>query len=291
MKLALIVAGLMAGAASIVPIQASAATIFGVDENNRLVTFDSASPSTMLSSIQITGSSSSFQALDFRPVNNALYGLSTNRQVFTINTATGVATAVGSTLALGGNSFGFDFNPTIDRVRIVSNTDRNYVFNPENGSVVGAPTAAPLAFAAGDPNQGANPGVTAAAYTSSTFGAAAGTTQLYVLDTDLDVLARQNNNGGVLTTVGGFGADLGSRTSFDISGTDAFAFNGSTLYRVDLNSGALTSLGNTDRGLFGIAIAAPAVPEPATWAMMMLGFGAVGYAMRRRPKMRYQQAI
>ena len=25
-----------------------------------------------------------------------------------------------------------------------------------------------------------------------------------------------------------------------------------------------------------------AVPEPATWAMMLLGFGAVGYAMRRR---------
>ena len=26
----------------------------------------------------------------------------------------------------------------------------------------------------------------------------------------------------------------------------------------------------------------PAVPEPATWAMMLLGFGAAGYAMRRR---------
>lgn len=29
-----------------------------------------------------------------------------------------------------------------------------------------------------------------------------------------------------------------------------------------------------------------AVPEPATWGMMMLGFGAVGYAMRRRAKVR-----
>ena len=26
----------------------------------------------------------------------------------------------------------------------------------------------------------------------------------------------------------------------------------------------------------------PAVPEPATWAMMLLGFGAAGYSMRRR---------
>ena len=27
-----------------------------------------------------------------------------------------------------------------------------------------------------------------------------------------------------------------------------------------------------------------AVPEPATWALMMLGFGGVGYAVRRKPK-------
>ena len=25
-----------------------------------------------------------------------------------------------------------------------------------------------------------------------------------------------------------------------------------------------------------------AVPEPATWAMMLLGFGAIGFGMRRR---------
>ncbi|WP_394647792.1 PEPxxWA-CTERM sorting domain-containing protein [uncultured Sphingomonas sp.] len=34
-----------------------------------------------------------------------------------------------------------------------------------------------------------------------------------------------------------------------------------------------------------------AVPEPATWAMMILGFGVVGYAMRRRPAARFAQAI
>nr|WP_240047570.1 PEPxxWA-CTERM sorting domain-containing protein [Sphingomonas panacisoli] len=31
-------------------------------------------------------------------------------------------------------------------------------------------------------------------------------------------------------------------------------------------------------------VAAGAVPEPATWAMMLAGFGAIGFAMRRRPK-------
>lgn len=34
-----------------------------------------------------------------------------------------------------------------------------------------------------------------------------------------------------------------------------------------------------------------AVPEPATWALMILGFGVVGYSMRRRPAVRFSQAI
>ncbi len=32
----------------------------------------------------------------------------------------------------------------------------------------------------------------------------------------------------------------------------------------------------------GTVNVAPPVPEPATWAMMLMGFGAVGFAMRRR---------
>ncbi|NUS99710.1 MAG: PEP-CTERM sorting domain-containing protein [Sphingomonas sp.] len=35
-------------------------------------------------------------------------------------------------------------------------------------------------------------------------------------------------------------------------------------------------------GVMGGHIDIAAVPEPATWAMMFLGFGAVGYALRRR---------
>jgi hypothetical protein len=35
-------------------------------------------------------------------------------------------------------------------------------------------------------------------------------------------------------------------------------------------------------GSFGGSVAFNAIPEPATWAMMLLGFGAVGFAMRRR---------
>lgn len=44
----------------------------------------------------------------------------------------------------------------------------------------------------------------------------------------------------------------------------------------------------TQSGSFGgtVAFAAtPAVPEPGTWAMMLLGFGGMGVAMRRRRRM------
>jgi hypothetical protein len=34
-----------------------------------------------------------------------------------------------------------------------------------------------------------------------------------------------------------------------------------------------------------------AVPEPTTWAMMLVGFGAVGYSMRKRAAPRLVQAI
>ena len=48
--------------------------------------------------------------------------------------------------------------------------------------------------------------------------------------------------------------------------------------------GTVSSAGNTfaDYDNFNIRLATGAVPEPATWGMMILGLGAAGYAMRRR---------
>jgi hypothetical protein len=39
---------------------------------------------------------------------------------------------------------------------------------------------------------------------------------------------------------------------------------------------------NTSTGSLGGTVTINSVPEPGTWAMMLLGFGAAGYAMRRR---------
>lgn len=50
-------------------------------------------------------------------------------------------------------------------------------------------------------------------------------------------------------------------------------------YRFDLSTG-----GNTLTTFAQVGLGAPPVPEPATWAMMLMGFGAAGAAMRRRRK-------
>lgn len=60
--------------------------------------------------------------------------------------------------------------------------------------------------------------------------------------------------------------------------TELAGFNGLTTAAGYVFDSGLT--GDTD--VYRITFSAAAVPEPATWAMMILGFGAVGSLMRRR---------
>ena len=50
----------------------------------------------------------------------------------------------------------------------------------------------------------------------------------------------------------------------------------------DTYSATLTSGGQSLTAYAKIGSGAPAVPEPATWAMMLVGFGAIGCSMRTR---------
>ena len=74
------------------------------------------------------------------------------------------------------------------------------------------------------------------------------------------------------------GQGLGFTTAAGIS-ANLFITN-STSYRVNTQGGGLL----TGPVIASSTAVAAAVPEPAGWAMMILGMGAVGFAMRRRQK-------
>ena len=59
--------------------------------------------------------------------------------------------------------------------------------------------------------------------------------------------------------------------------------NVTAFYKIDFGS-TPTKLSVNLQGISNAYIfsSAPGVPEPATWAMMLLGFGGIGMAMRRR---------
>src|SRR5262245_50238595 len=99
--------------------------IFALTNNGNLVRFDSDSPGTIISTVAITGTvegaSEGLVSIDFRPNTGQLWGLSDKSRVYTVNTATGVVTQVGSAQfapALAVPLSGIDFNPTVDRIRL-----------------------------------------------------------------------------------------------------------------------------------------------------------------------------
>lgn len=108
----------------------------------------------------------------------------------------------------------------------------------------------------------------------------------------------------LLSGAAGFAFDLKAVSSinpFEITivtggGTQTFTLSDFTFFGIADTSGissvSIRNLGTSNvYGNYGFdnvsvftGAVTPGVPEPATWAMMMLGFGGVGYAMRRKPK-------
>ena len=76
---------------------------------------------------------------------------------------------------LSGGRFGFDFNPTVDRIRVTSDAEQNIRLHPDTGAVAGVDTN--LQFALTDVHARADPNVVASAYTNNFVGA--GATVLY----------------------------------------------------------------------------------------------------------------
>jgi len=272
---------------------ASAETIYGiaaVGNSTSLLSWDSASPGSIVSGSFVSGlqSNETIVGIDFRPATGELYALGTTSRLYKLNTSTGAATAVAGSFspALNGFNFGFDFNPVIDRIRVVAETNKNTVLNPITGAVQASATD--LFFGPADPNFGVDPNVVNSAYTNNFAGAPS--TQLYGIDTALDILVTQANSAGTLGTVGPLGFNATGVGGFDISGTTGIAYaallpsgsSQSNLYAINLATGAATNLGQIDGGVIITAISvAPAIPEPATLALAGMALAAIPLVRRR----------
>jgi len=271
---------------------ASAELVTGLTVTNTLVTFDSATPGAVSAPVAITGLGAGefLVAIDRRPATGQLYGLGSASHLYGINAVTGAATQVGSSGAftLSGTAFGFDFNPTVDRIRVTTTTTQNLRLNPNDGAL--AATDSALAYATGDANFGATPRIVGSAYTNN-FSAAT-TTTLYDIDSNLDILATQiPPNNGVLNTVGALGVNTSDLVGFDISGLTGTAFASltapgapsSSLFTVNLATGAGTLVGTIGASvaLLDIAVTA-AVPEPSITISTTLGLAVLAFALRRR---------
>lgn len=253
-------------------------TLYAIDGSNTLLTFGALTPGTRLSSVTVTGLSAgeTLVGIDFRPADDQLYGVSSASRLYTLNTTSGAATAVGGgtiTPALAGTTFGVGFNPTADRLRIHTGADQNLRVNQTANPLVTF-TDGPLAYAAGDVNAGQDPRIAGTAYTLSVRPAPTAT-ELFAIDAGRDALVRLNApNDGMITTVGALGFDTSDDVGFDIAGDTDFAYASLTpagaatgpsrLYTVNLRSGSVTAVGQIGHPtpLRSIAVAPGAPPAP-----------------------------
>jgi len=226
---------------------------FAVDESNNLLAFNFMNVGTPVSK-PITGlqTGETVVGIDFRPVNGQLYALGSSSRIYVLNTSSGAATAVGTlpfTTLLVGTSFGFDFNPTVDRIRCIGNLGLNLRLHPETGLV---------AAVDGILNPG-TPTVTASAYTNNFAGAT--TTVLYNIDSATDKLYKQDPpNNGTQVEVGSLGINVENASGFDIGSRSGMAYaalkvgSSSSIYTINLTTGAATKVADLPTSVRAFAI-------------------------------------
>ncbi len=251
--------------------------------NNTLISFDTSNPDNLNANIPITGltTGQNLVGIDFRPQNGKLYGIASdgmgNAQLYAISIQTGLAFAIGTLgqfvdgasnpVAITGSDFGIDFNPTVDRLRIVTSNGLNFRVNPNTGAAIDSNSSITGVNPDGSIN-GATTTVNATAYTNSAPNVT--TTTQYTLDSVSNTLFIQNppNNGTqispLVVTLNGTPLDFTSVNGFDIpSGVNVSASNtpatgqafavltvGSKtgLYAIELSTGAATLIGTVGTG-------------------------------------------
>ncbi len=261
----------------------SAAMLFGVTSDNKLVSFDSSSPSTFLSSATITGlfdgdgitpnSNGSILNLSARPGMDPgsfeLYGIDNNANIYTVNLS-GSATLVSAGFTPSGFSAGFAYDPFNNNFVYAGDDAENFSL-----SLAGAATAnsnftyagggTPSIFGLGiDPSFG-----TVFAIDASNGSLSTSLNPLFPSQSELTIVG---SLGLAVVSFGGLVADWDGNLFASLS-TDGLT---SSLYSIDPNTGAATSLGGFGAG---VGMSTLAIPEPST---ALLGGLAVLALFRRR---------
>lgn len=263
--------------------------------NNRLSAFPMAFPAGFEAPVNITGvvAGDTIVSIDRRPQNGFLYGLGYNGtagtvQLYSISSNTAVATPIGTVggfVAADGTAarigvdattvFGIDFNPTVDRVRVVNNAGQNFRMNPNNGALVdGDATSAGTQM--DGPINGPAMSLDESAYTNSSPSVTA-TTQ-YGVDSIIDAVCIQNPpNAGTQTMCQPLSVPVDTVQGFDIpptvtvttsatpasgSGVAVVRASGRTqdeVVMVNLANGNVTTAGPiSTTGVIGLALQLPA---------------------------------
>lgn len=290
---------LAAAAPMTLPDGAAAEPAVGVIAGTDIVaTFDTTAPGTFTSLRPITGLQplEHVLALDYRwlplqtppipPSRLFALGVTTGAvsdsvRLLTIDPGTGVATVISSTpIALNtGSAYDMDFNPTVDRIRVVNASDVNMRINPNNGTIAGIDVA--LNPAGGD--------IAAIAYDRVNIpqppSVSSNTTVHGISNTVAKMVTiggvngAPSPNGGQAFVGGALGVTLAAgsdkTTDLDVSfGGTAYAtltpssLPIASLYTIDLTTGAATLVGPLAAPLstFAIVRGASYIFDPASLA-------------------------
>lgn len=278
---AVIAAGLVAAPSA----AAKPATLVGLGDDaalNRLFLIPIDAP-TQATSKPVIGLApgDNLRGIDYRPADGELYGVAINGDTTTtyrIDPDRGLATKVGSAVVENtgsAGSYGMDFNPVSDRLRVVNNlpsdgaggNSNNFRLRPDDGSLAGVDTDLDFTGSGGAPAVGL-------AHDQNTPGAAQTTT--YAVLSGGDGLARIGGiNGapspllGAVQNVGPLGVDTSNQAELDISEKgEAYAMltagGAPRLYRANLTTGAVTPTAADNRIGDGLSpltsVKAPSLP-------------------------------
>ena len=248
-RLALAAAAATACAIATGPLPACAATLVALTGDGALVRIE---PDSRRASapVKLRTDQGRVLAIDVRPADMRLYGLTDTGRIVRIDPATGGVDAV-STLDKpvdAGGRVAINFNPAVDRLRVVGLNGANLRVNVDTGAVT---VDGGLKYADGTSLAATRPAVTAASYTNSFAGSKE--TMLYTVDAVLSQLNLQMPpNDGVQQVKGATGVKLPPGIGFDIladgaGGNTGYVVASGALHTIDLASGRVTTAGPVAR--------------------------------------------